>query len=158
MSGIYNGQCFCGEVRFRMHGKPMFIHCCHCTDCQRQTGSAFALNGMIETECLEITAGEPVATRMRTDSGYPHDIYRCDTCQTALWSDYGGRQWLRFVRITTLADGGDLVPDVHIYTRSKLPWVGLPASAQTFDGYYDAKTVWPPEAMARLKAARAKAG
>ena len=119
------GGCACGAVRFRLTSAPMFVHCCHCRDCQRQTGSAFVLNAMIETDRITLLSGdlEPVATP--TDSGRPHDIHRCRACRTALWSDYGRRRALRFVRIGTLDEPARLAPDVHIYTRSKLPWVEL---------------------------------
>lgn len=158
MSDLYDGQCFCGAVRYRLHGRPMFIHCCHCRDCQKQTGSAFAINGLIEDERIEILAGQPVAVEMATDSGYPHDIYRCAACRTALWSDYGRRGWLKFIRISTLAAADDFVPDVHIYTRSKLPWVVLPEGARAFEEYYDVAREWPAETMQRYQAVKAKSG
>ena len=154
----FDGQCFCGKVRYRMQGRPMFIHCCHCRDCQQQAGSAFVINGLIEAERIELVDGAPKAVTMRTDSGHPHDIYRCETCQSALWSDYGGRGWLRFLRIATLDRAGEVVPDVHIYTRSKLPWVVLPAGARAFEEYYSTTAEWPAESLARREAARAKAG
>jgi len=154
----FDGQCFCGKVRYRMQGRPMFIHCCHCRDCQQQAGSAFVINGLIEAARIELVDGAPKPVTMRTDSGHPHDIYRCEACQSALWSDYGGRGWLRFVRIATLDRAGEFVPDVHIYTRSKLPWVVLPAGARAFEEYYSTTAEWPAESLARREAARAKAG
>ena len=107
------------------HLRPMFVHCCHCRDCQRQTGSAFVLNALIETGRITLLSGalEPVA--VPTGSGRPHDIHRCRACRTALWSDYGRRPALRFVRVGTLDEPARLPPDVHIYTRSKLPWIEL---------------------------------
>lgn len=155
---IRSGQCFCGAVRYRLVGAPMFVHCCHCRDCQRQTGSAFAVNGLIEAEKIEVFEGEPVPVRMATESGYPHDIYRCPSCHSALWSDYGGRGWLRFLRLATLDDPGAFTPDVHIYTRSRLPWVALPDGARVFEDYYDVRKEWPPESQARYKAAKDRAG
>jgi hypothetical protein len=121
MSDVEQGQgleggCACGSVRFRLTRAPMFVHCCHCRDCQRQTGTAFVINALIETTCIEIIKGETAATRMPTDSGRPHDIYRCTACQTALWSDYGGRPRLRFVRVGTLDTPETMPPDVHIFT------------------------------------------
>lgn len=154
---IRSGQCFCGAVRFRMHGAPMFVHCCHCRDCQRQTGSAFAINGLIEAARIECIGGEPKPIRMATESGHPHDIYRCESCQSALWSDYGGRTWLRFVRLATLDDPGAFSPDVHIYVRSKLPWVVLPKDAAAFSEYYDVRQQWPAESQARYRAAKDEA-
>jgi hypothetical protein len=116
------GGCACGAVRYRLESAPMFVHCCHCRDCQRQTGSAFVLNALIETDRITLLAGDPEPVPVPTDSGRPHDIWRCRACRTAVWSDYGGRAKLRFVRIGTLDDPAALAPDVHIYTRSKLPW------------------------------------
>ena len=151
MSDHYDGGCACGQVRYRMTAKPMLVHCCHCKDCQRQTGSAFVINALIENTRLELTAGTPEVVAVPTDSGRPHDIYRCPNCRTAVWSDYGGRP-LRFVRVGTLDEPSRAPPDVHIFTRSKLPWVGLPNDVPAFDVFYDLKTFWPPEAMARRQA------
>jgi hypothetical protein len=134
----------------------MFVHCCHCKDCQRQTGSAFVLNALIETDRIEREGAELVAVRMPTDSGGVHDIYRCPKCQTALWSDYGGRPAVRFVRVGTLDDPAAMPPDVHIFTRSKLPWVGLPSDAKAYDIYYDMQALWPPDSLARREAVLGK--
>ena len=145
------GGCACGAVRYRLTSPPMIVHCCHCRDCQRQTGGAFAVNALIETDRIEMLSGEPVAISMPTDSGRPHDVYRCPGCATALWSDYGRRPVLRFVRAMTLDDPDALPPDVHIFTRSKLPWVGLPPEVPAFEVYYDMARLWPPESLARRK-------
>ena len=145
------GGCFCDAVRYRLKTQPMFVHCCHCKDCQRQTGSAFVINAIIETDRIEYS-GEPAPVIMKTDSGRPHDIYRCPKCQTAVWSDYGRRPAIRFVRVGTLDEPSLLPPDVHIFTRSKLPWVVLPKDAKAFDVYYDMKTLWPKESLARREA------
>lgn len=131
----------------------MFVHCCHCKDCQRQTGSAFVLNALIEANRVELLSGAPKPVSVPTDSGRPHDVHRCPSCQTAVWSNYGGLQTLRFVRVGTLDDAAALPPDVHIYTRSKLPWVTLPAGVPAFEVYYDSKALWPAESLARRKAA-----
>lgn len=149
MARILEGGCACGAVRYRLTREPMFVHCCHCHDCQRQTGSAFVLNALIETDEIAVLAGQPAPVGVPTDSGGPHDIYRCTVCQTALWSDYGGRAALRFVRVGTLDAPDALPPDVHIFTRSKLPWVGLPADVPAFEVYYDTKALWPAESLRR---------
>jgi len=145
------GSCSCGAVRYRLASRPMFVHCCHCKDCQRQTGSAFVINALIEADRVEAT-GETTPVPMPTDSGRPHIIHRCPKCQTALWSNYGGREEIRFVRVGTLDEPGALPPDVHIYTRSKLPWVTLPQGVPAFEAYYDSKTLWPEESLKRRKA------
>ncbi len=157
MAESFEGGCSCGAVRFRLNSAPMFVHCCHCLDCQRQTGSAFAVNALYETDRIEITAGTPEPVSMPTDGGRPHDIYRCPECKVAVWSDYGRRPYLRFVRVGTLDDPTAISPDVHIYTRSKQPWVALPADVPAFAEYYDMKTLWPAEAQERRRIASAAA-
>jgi hypothetical protein len=146
------GGCACGAARYRMRGAPMIVHCCHCRDCQRQTGSAFVINALIETDRIELLSGAPRPYPMPTDSGRPHDVYRCPDCGTALWSDYGHRPALRFLRVGTLDDPTGLPPDVHIFTRSRLPWVGLPAGARSVPEYYELAEVWSPESLARRRA------
>lgn len=147
-----DGGCACGAVRYRLKTGPMFVHCCHCRDCQRQVGSAFVINALIETDRIEVLSGELAPSRMPTESGRPHDVYRCTACGTALWADYGGRPALRFVRATTLDDRAALSPDVHIFTRSKLPWVRLPDEVPAFEVYYDMQGLWPAESLARRRA------
>ena len=152
MADDLEGGCACGAVRYRLGAAPMFVHCCHCRDCQRQTGSAFVLNALIETDRISLLSGDPAPVAVPTDSGRPHEIYRCPACQTALWSDYGGRPALRFVRVGTLDDPAALTPDVHIYTRSKLPWVRLPEGVPAFEAYYDMNTLWPAASLERRRA------
>jgi hypothetical protein len=146
------GGCACGRVRYRLGSAPMFVHCCHCRDCQRQTGSAFVLNALIETDRIALDKGDLVPHPMPTDSGRPHRIFRCRECETALWSEYGGIEKLRFVRVGTLDDPTVLAPDVHIYTRSKLPWVSLPAGVPAFEAYYDSRKLWPQASLERRRA------
>src|ERR1700757_5064688 len=90
MSDGLEGGCACGAVRYRLASGPMFVHCCHCRDCQRQTGSAFVINALIETDRVELLSGDPKAVAVPTDSGLPHAIHRCPGCGTAEWSEYGG--------------------------------------------------------------------
>lgn len=150
------GGCSCGKVRYRLKKRPMFVHCCHCLDCQKQTGSAFAINALIEAGEVEDLSGKTVAFTMPTDSGRPHDIHRCPDCGVALWSDYGRRGWMRFMRVATLDRPHSIEPDVHIYTRTKVPWVELPEGARAFEAYYDMKAEWPAESLARRTAASGK--
>jgi hypothetical protein len=145
------GGCSCGAVRYRLLSAPMFVHCCHCRNCQRQTGSAFVLNALIETARVSTLSGDTHALPMQTDSGRPHHVHRCSKCETAVWSVYGGAEQLRFVRVGTLDDPTALAPDVHIYTRSKQPWVTLPAGVPAFEAYYDSSKLWPAESLARRK-------
>ncbi|HXZ14544.1 MAG TPA: GFA family protein, partial [Roseiarcus sp.] len=92
------GGCACGQVRYKLKSAPMFVHCCHCCDCQRQTGSAFVINALIETDRVERLAGETEGVPVPAPSGRPHVIHRCPVCKVALWSHYGGRSQLSFVR------------------------------------------------------------
>ena len=152
MTDPFEGGCACGAVRYRLASAPMFVHCCHCRDCQRQTGSAFVLNALIEADRVIVRTGAPVGVEVPTDSGKPHLIHRCPICETALWSEYGGRSTIRFIRIGTLDDPAALPPDVHIYTRSKLPWVDLPSDVPAFEAYYDSRKLWPAASLDRRRA------
>jgi hypothetical protein len=129
----------------------MFVHCCHCRDCQRQTGSAFVLNALIEADRVILLSGNPEPVAVPTDSGRPHEIHRCTSCKVAVWSTYGGISKLRFVRVGTLDDPAALTPDVHIYVRSKLPWVALPEGVPSFAAYYDSRKLWPPASLERRR-------
>jgi hypothetical protein len=151
MSGTREGGCACGSVRYRLASEPLFVHCCHCLNCQRQTGSAFVVNLLIESDRVEVLAGEPHAVDVPRDDGSVQRIYRCPTCQVALFSDYG-RSEVWFVRAGTLDDPHGVAPDVHIFTRSKVDWVALPESVPAFDVYYDRRDLWPPDSLARLDA------
>jgi hypothetical protein len=147
------GGCSCGEVRYRLTSEPLFVHCCHCLNCQRQTGSAFVINVLIETDRVELVAGEPQEVAAPRDDGSVQEIWRCPTCQIALFSQYGSPR-VRFVRAGTLDDPASVSPDVHIFTRSKLPWVTLPDSVPAFEVYYDMNELWPAESLERVAALR----
>jgi hypothetical protein len=152
MSGQREGGCACGALRYRLASEPMFVHCCHCLSCQRQTGSAFVVNLMIEAERVELLAGEPQAIDTPRDDGSVQRVFRCPQCQVAIYSEYG-RPEVLFVRAGTLDAPREIVPDVHIFTRSKVDWVTLPEGAAAFDIYYDTEQLWPAESLGRRKAA-----
>jgi len=143
------GRCSCGAVRYRLTEKPLIVHCCHCRDCQTQTGSAFVINAMIETAHIAVESGDINIVAMPSPSGRGHDIHRCAACQVAVWSDYGKRPFLRFLRVSTLDDAHAIKPDVHIFTRSKVPWMTLPQQVPAFDIFYDPEQVWTPESLVR---------
>ena len=155
MSVAREGGCSCGAVRYRLTSDPLFTHCCHCLNCQRQSGSAFAVNLLIEAERVELLAGVPQAVDVPRDDGSKQRIFRCPACQIAVFSHYG-HPGVRFVRGGTLDDPSSVEPDVHIYTRSKLPWITLPDSAPAFEAYYDSKKLWPAESLERLRAVFAR--
>lgn len=148
----FEGGCSCGAVRYRLMAKPMRVHCCHCHTCQRQTGSAFVINAIIEAKNIRLLKGRPVAVPVPRVHG-PHDVYRCGKCQVAVWSDYGRRKGVRFVRAATLDDPHALRPDIHIFTRAKVPWVKLTDGKPAFRDYYTTKKEWPKAEYARLMAA-----
>jgi len=131
----------------------MFVHCCHCLNCQSQTGSAFVINALIETDRIERLSGDTVVTELTSGGGGPHDVYRCPECLVAVWSDYGRRPGVRFVRVGTLDDPTSISPDVHIFTRSKQPWVGLPDDIPSFEVFYDLQALWPASSLERRHAA-----
>jgi hypothetical protein len=148
------GGCSCGAVRYALASEPMFVHCCHCLNCQRQTGSAFVINLLIEGDRVEVTAGKPRPVEAPRDDGSVQTIYRCPDCQVAVFSEYG-RPEVLFVRGGSLDDPASVAPDVHIFTRSKLPWVTLPDGVPAVDVYYDSKRLWPAESLERLAAVTA---
>jgi hypothetical protein len=147
---LREGGCSCGAVRYRLTSEPLFTHCCHCLNCQRQTGSAFVINVLIEADRVELLAGDPEPVDVPRDDGTTQTIFRCPTCRVAVFSQYG-RPEVRFVRAGTLDDPSSVAPDVHIYTRSKVPWVTLPGSVPAFEVYYDSKILWPEASLARLR-------
>ncbi len=142
------GGCSCGAVRYRLTSEPLFVHCCHCLNCQRQTGSAFVINLLIEADRVELLGGEPQPIDVARERGKQR-IWRCPTCQVAVYSKYTSPK-VRFIRAGTLDDPTSVAPDVHIFTRSKLPWVMLPDDVPAFNVYYDTKKLWPHESLERL--------
>jgi hypothetical protein len=153
----YDGGCTCRHVRYRMTAKPLFVHCCHCRWCQRETGASFALNAMIEAERVETLSGEVEIVLTPSASGRGQKIARCPKCRIAVWSNYAGAgDAIRFVRVGTLDEPDRLPPDIHIYTASKQPWVVLPSGTPAVEEFYKAKEMWPAESLARIAALRAK--
>jgi hypothetical protein len=151
MSVPREGGCACGAVRYRLTSDPLFTHCCHCLNCQRQTGSAFVINLLIEVDRVELFACDPQPIEVPRDDGSKQKIFRCPTCQIAVFSRYT-RPEVRFVRGGTLDDPSSIEPDVHIFTRSKLPWIILPDTAPAFDVYYDMRALWPTASLERFEA------
>ena len=150
MSVPREGGCACGSVRYRLTSDPLFTHCCHCLNCQRQTGSAFVINLLIEADRVELLADAPQPVGVPRDDGEQR-IFRCPTCQVAVFSEYT-RPEVRFVRGGTLDQPSAVTPDVHIFTRSKLGWITLPDSTPAFEIYYDVKALWPAASLERLDA------
>jgi len=124
------GGCDCRTLGYRLETKPLFVHCCHCRWCQRETGASFALNALIEADRVTLISGEPEIVDTPSASGKGQKIARCPQCRIALWSNYAGAgSAIRFIRVGTLDEPDHLPPDIHIYTSSKQPWVILPPGA-----------------------------
>ena len=155
----YEGACTCGEVRYKLTSRPLFVHCCHCSWCQRETGSAFVLNAMIEAERVELLAGAPEVINTPSNSGRGQKIARCPTCRVALWSNYAGAgDAVRFVRVGALLEPDRLPPDIHIFTSTKQPWFVLPPGTPAVAEFYDIDKYWPAESLERRAALRARRG
>ena len=149
------GGCTCGRIRYRMTSKPMFVHCCHCRWCQRETGSAFVINALIEADRIESIKDEPEIILTPTLSGRGQKIHRCPDCKVAVWSNYAGAgDAITFVRVGTLDEPDLLPPDIHIFTSSKQPWVILPPDVPAVAEYYSATEHWPAESLERGRHAR----
>jgi hypothetical protein len=150
---VMDGGCTCREVRFRLLSKPLFVHCCHCRWCQRETGASFALNAMIEADRVVTLSGAPEVVLTPSLSGRGQKISRCPTCHVAVWSNYSGAgDAVRFVRVGTLDAPDRLPPDIHIFTESKQPWVMLPAGVPAVARFYDRKQYWPADSLERYRA------
>ncbi len=152
---FHDGRCACGHVRYRMVSQPLVVHCCHCSWCQRQNGSAFAVNALIEADRVHLIEGDVVDITVPSPSGKGQVICRCPICQVALWSYYlvlsgGIGKAVRFVRAGTLDDPSRLPPDVHIYTSSKQPWVKLTPDDLIVDEYYVTEETWSSQSLERL--------
>lgn len=154
MSETLEGRCACGAVHYRLTAAPMIVHCCHCSWCQRETGSAFVLNAVIERDRVELTADAPELVMTPSASGRGQEIARCPKCRVALWSHYpNAGQRAAFVRVGTLATPDAMLPpDVHIYTSTRQRWFDLPAGARAFPEFYDPAEIWSPEACERWRA------
>lgn len=153
----FEGGCTCRAVRFRLASKPLFVNCCHCRWCQRETGAAFALNALIESDRVELLEGDVEIVNTPSNSGLGQRISRCPHCKVALWSNYGGgADVIRFVRVGTMDEPDLFPPNVHIFTSTKQPWVQLPSDVPAVPEYFQLADLWPAESLARRAAAIAK--
>jgi hypothetical protein len=149
----FDGRCTCGAVHYRLSSAPLFVHCCHCRWCQRETGTAFVLNAMIEADRVVLLQGEPELVATPSNSGKGQNIFRCPKCRIALWSHYAGAgDKICFVRVGTLEAPDRLPPDIHIFTSSKQPWVLLSPDVPAVPEYYDRKRYWPAASLGRREA------
>lgn len=146
----YDGACTCGYIHYRMTSKPMFVHCCHCLWCQRETGTSYAMNAMIETDQLQLLEGQVEVVGIPSHSGKGQKVSRCPQCRVALWSNYAGAgDAILFVRVGTLDEPDLMPPDIQIFTASKQPWVVLSSNIPAVSEYYDATEHWSKESLER---------
>ena len=144
------GGCACKAVRYRVETRPLFVHCCHCRWCQRETGASFALNAMIEADRITTLGIEPELVDTPSESCRGQMIARCPHCLVAVWSNYAGAGPLvKFVRVGTLDNPDLLPPQIHIFARSKQPWVVLSADVPAVPEYYEREVFWPADSLAR---------
>ncbi|MFO1309414.1 MAG: GFA family protein [Burkholderiales bacterium] len=149
----HDGGCTCRHVRYRMAGAPLFVHACHCRWCQRETGSSYALNAMIEADRVQLLHGDVEIVMTPSASGKGQKISRCPRCRVAVWSNYAGAgDAVRFVRVGTLDEPDRLPPDIHIFTASKQPWVVIPPGMPAVPEYYDRNEHWPKTSLERRAA------
>jgi hypothetical protein len=150
------GGCTCGVTRYRLTARPLFVHCCHCTWCQRETGSAFAVNALIEASRVELPQGDIALVTLPSPSGNGQVFARCRDCGITLWSYYAAaREKIAFIRTGTLDDPAAFPPDIHIYTSTRRPWVTLPGGVPAVPEYYRRSEYWPDDSIARCSAATA---
>ena len=148
----YEGGCTCGAIRYRMESKPLFVHCCHCHWCQRETGTSYALNAMIEADRVTLLNGNPGKFPIPSNSGKGQDIWRCPECHIAVWSNYSAAgDKINFIRVGTLDEAHRFPPDIHIFTSSKQPWIVIPGGQDAVSEYYDRNKYWPADSLARRK-------
>jgi hypothetical protein len=147
------GGCDCRHIRYRMDTRPLFVHCCHCRWCQRESGASFALNAMIEADRVSVLGAGPELVDTPSASGYGQKIARCPKCRIAVWSNYAGTgPVVKFVRVGTLDEPDHLPPDIHIFTASKQPWVVIPPEMPAVPECYEREKYWPAESLARRQA------
>lgn len=150
------GGCSCKAVRYKLTASPLIVHACHCRDCQRISGSAFVINIWIEKEFVQTSGAIPKSFLLEGGGGRNHEVFFCRKCGAYLWSRYHRAPGdALFVRAGTLDKPEAVTPDVHVYTRSKLPWLELPRGVPAFESMYKIEEVWSAESKERLRRSQA---
>ena len=139
-------------------GEPIFVNNCHCSQCQKQTGSTSVVNMFYEAEYLTQLSGDTSRHVVKAGSGGDHVIVRCAQCGTAMWSHYPRLgEFAAGIRAGTLDDPASVTPDAAIYVSERMPWVTLPEGIPAFETQYSPAELLPPERFERLKRLAAKA-
>jgi hypothetical protein len=145
MPAPYTGGCLCGEVRYVLNGEPLTLYACHCTDCQRSTGTAFALSLVMARSSLKVQKGNPVQVDLTLVDGRVKRRQVCPSCGTRLWGEPLKLPDAVIVQPGTLDDASWLRPVAHIWTRSAQPWFQFPEDAVLFEGqppHMDLRKLW----------------
>lgn len=142
----YLGRCACGAIEYRINAEPLTFYICHCTDCQKLSGSAYGLSMPVLEETLEVLKGAAAKSSFETSAGKSKTVYQCPECFTRLWADPPGVPGVLLIRPGALENAADLVPVAHTFTDSALPWVSIPADALQFrqapDDYLQLVEAW----------------
>lgn len=121
------GGCLCGTVRYRFEGEPLAFYACHCTDCQRQTGSAFGLSLVVRRDDLELVDGEPARFEVPMEDGRTKCGRFCGKCAARVWGEPVRHPELFVLRPGSFDEPGSYRPWGDIWTSSAQPWVGFTA-------------------------------
>ncbi len=145
------GRCDCDQIQYTVKQSPLYVHCCHCSWCQRESGAAFAINALIESSAIELTHGEPALINTPSESGGGQLMARCPNCQVALWSHYPSfGKLMSFIKVGTLDNPSLMPPDIQIFTQSKQQWFELPTDMPAFKRFYNRDEMWPKASLLRL--------
>ncbi|MCC5611669.1 GFA family protein [Nostoc sp. CHAB 5834] len=137
-----DGGCGCGQVRYRISApQTPVVYACHCTDCQTQSGSAFALQMPIFEAMLSVT-GEVISGERTQPSGAIGTIFACSKCLVRLYSKNSTRPGMVTVRVGTLDASKDVVPKFHLWTGSRQSWVAIPEDAISMEEQPRAVAEW----------------
>jgi hypothetical protein len=131
------GGCQCGAVRYEIAAEPTTVYTCHCTDCQRQTGAAFALSMVVPRAAIRITVGTPREWQRpgaHTAGGTATACLLCGTCGTRLYHLPSRKPEIAVVKPGTLDDTAWLDAVGHIWTKSAQPWIKIPDDMVLFEG------------------------
>jgi hypothetical protein len=129
-----SGGCQCGKLRYRVSQPPLMIYCCHCTNCQKISGSAFAISATIVETSFEFTAGEAKKTEWRSDAGNQRYGYICGDCGIRIAHGQTPSSGMLSLRAGTFDDASWIEPSGHIWTKSAMPWVQFNADDILYDG------------------------
>ena len=125
MNQQFEGQCQCGEVKYRVTGILVTIFACHCTECQRQSSSAFGMALWIKSARVELLGGKLKTWTRHMPSGKDLECSFCASCGTRLFHQVIGQSEILSIKPGTLNDTGWLKPAGHIWTKSAQSWVRL---------------------------------